>query len=144
VLFHIVTLDPDPARAPGKDFDTLLEELRRFDEALAGRPMIVGVSKIDLPDVRAALPNLRRQLKRRGHTVLPFSAATGEGVREVLEAMETILRENPIAPTPRAAPLPPRGRPQGDGDTSDGDTTDDGDASYGEYVRDPHDGLDEA
>ncbi len=143
VLFHIVTLDADPARAPGKDFDTLLEELRRFDEALAGRPMIVGVSKIDLPDVRAALPNIRRQLKRRGHTVLPFSAATGEGVRAVLEAMETILRENPVAPTPRAAPLPPRGRPRGDGDTRDDDTTDDDGEPYGEYVRDPHDGLDE-
>jgi GTP-binding protein len=140
VLLHMVTLDPDPARAPGKDFDTLLEELRRFDEALAGRPMIVGVSKIDLPDVRAALPNIRRQLKRRGHTVLPFSAATGEGVREVLEAMETTLRENPIAPTPRAAPLPPRGRAR---DAEEETGEDDDGETYGEYVRDPHDGLDE-
>ena len=159
VLFHIITLDPEPTRAPGKDFDTLMEELRKFDEALAGRPMIVGVSKIDLPDVVAALPNIKRQMKRRGHTVLPFSAATGEGVREVLEAMETKLRENPIAPLPRAKPLAPRPRGGGRGragavavavggaDAGGGADAEGGDdAPYGIYVRDgaePRDGLDD-
>lgn len=142
VLFHIVTLDPEPTRSPGKDFDTLMEELRKFDEALASRPMIVGVSKLDLPEVRAALPSIKRQLKRRGHTVMPFCAATGEGVREVLEAMETILREHPIAPAPRAKPLPPRGR----GRAAVEAAAVEDDESYGVYVgpgHEPHDGLDD-
>jgi GTP-binding protein len=142
VLFHILTLDPEPKRSPGKDFDTLMEELRKFDENLASRPMIVGVSKLDLPDVRAALPNLKRQLKRRGHTVMPFSAATGEGVREVLEAMETILRENPIAPLPRAKPLPPRHR----GRAALEPSIESDDEPYGIYVKpgqEPRDGLDD-
>jgi len=153
VLFHIITLDPEPTRAPGKDFDTLMEELRKFDEALAGRPMIIGVSKMDLPDVQAALPNLKRQMKRRGHTVMPFSAATGEGVRDVLEAMETMLRENPIAPTPRAHPLPPRPRGRGRGSAravaeavTDASAESGAQEPYGIYVRDgaePHDGLDD-
>ncbi len=143
VLFHIVTLDPEPKRSPGKDFDTLMEELRKFDEALAGRPMIVGVSKMDLPDVQAALPNLKRQMKRRGHTVMPFSAATGEGVREVLEAMETILRENPIAPAPRNKPLPPRNRTRA---AAEEETPADEEEPYGIYVKPgqvPNDGLDD-
>jgi GTP-binding protein len=110
VLLHIVTLDPAPGRAPGRDFDVLCEELRKFAPELAERPMIVGVSKLDLPEVRAAVPNIRRQMRRRGHSVLAFSAATGEGVREVLEALWAALCEHPVRPAPRAAPLPLRPR----------------------------------
>ncbi len=71
--------------------------------------------------------------------MLPFSAATGEGVREVLEAMETALRENPVAPAPRAEPLPPRGRAR----VAAADAASDDAEPWGEYVREPHDGLDD-
>jgi GTP-binding protein len=105
VLLHIVTLDPDPEREPARDFDVLLDELRRFDPVLAERPMVVAVSKLDLPDVRDAVPEIRDALRERGHEVLAFSAATGEGVEEVLDALERILSENPDRPAPRTEPL---------------------------------------
>jgi GTP-binding protein len=128
VLLHIVTLDPAPGRAPGRDFDVLCEELRKFAPELADRPMIVGVSKLDLPEVREALPNVRRQLRRRGHAVLAFSAATGEGVREVLEALWDALQRHPARPAPRAAPLPAvrrRDDADADGDHGLGNAGDD-------------------
>lgn len=113
VLLHILTLDPDPDREPAADFDVLMSELRRFDPELAERPMIVAMSKIDLPDVRDALPDLRTALAERGHTLLAFSAATGEGVEEVLDALERTLAEHPERPAPRAEPL---GGDEGDDD----------------------------
>src|SRR5690606_2144945 len=82
VLLHLITLDPDPEREPARDFEVLMGELRRFDAELAERPMLVAVSKLDLPDVREALPAIREALPDR--EVLAFSAATGEGVEEVL------------------------------------------------------------
>jgi GTP-binding protein len=117
VLVHIVTLDPDPDRAPLDDYDVLLRELSRFDPELAKRPMLVAVSKLDLPEVRAKLPSIKRGMKRRGVSdVHAFSAATREGVEALLLAIERVLREHPIAPAPRAEPLASRARASDDDD----------------------------
>jgi GTPase len=139
VLLHIVTLDPDPARKPLKDYDVLCRELERFDPELARRPMIVGVSKIDLPDVKKRIPAIRRGMKARGvEQVLPFSAATGEGIDALLHAMVRALDENPIAPAPRPVPLARRGaRPAGAEaeDESAGEGPDEGGEMDVEYVE---------
>ena len=105
VLLHLVTLDPTPGREPFADYDILLAELERFDHALSERPSIVTMSKLDLPDVREAFGPFRDALKTRGIEALAFSAATGEGVPQVLDAIERLLGENPVTPTPRATPL---------------------------------------
>jgi GTP-binding protein len=100
-LLHIITLDGDPAREPVKDFDTLMGELERFDPELRQRPMIVGISKIDLPEVREAMAEIQSQLEAKGLEVFPFSAATQEGVEAVLVRLERLLAEHPL---PGAAP----------------------------------------
>jgi GTP-binding protein len=128
VLVHIVTLDPDPDRAPLADYDVLMKELERFDPELAKRPMIVAVSKLDLPDVRARVATIKRGMKKRGVSVVqPFSAATGEGVHELLLAIERVLLAHPNKPAPRQVPLT-RGR------TSDGGDGDEGELEV-EYVE---------
>jgi GTP-binding protein len=110
VLLHIVTLDADPDRAPLADFDVLMRELARFDPELAKRPMMVGISKLDLPDVRKRVPVIKRGMAKRGvDTVVPFSAATGEGIDALLHALGALLEQHPQKPAPRAEPLA-RGR----------------------------------
>jgi len=106
VLLHLLTVDPDPDRDPVSDFETLLGELERFDEALSQRPMVVAISKVDLPEVQAALPSIRESLGELGHHVLVFSSATREGLQEVLLALERTLLDHPLPAKPRAAPLP--------------------------------------
>jgi len=106
VLLHLVTVDPDPEREPVHDFDTLVGELERFNPDLASRPMLVAMSRIDLPEARDALPGFREELETRGHRVHAFSSATHEGVDEVLHALEEMLRDNPLPPAPRGHPLP--------------------------------------
>jgi GTP-binding protein len=111
VLLHVLTLDPDPDRAPLSDYDVILRELERFDPELAKRPMLVAVSKLDLPDVKKRLPIIRRGLKKRGvEQVLAFSAATGEGVEPLMLALEQLLSEHTDRPAPRAEPLARRRR----------------------------------
>ena len=99
-LLHIVTLDPDPEREPVRDFEVLMNELARFDEELAERPMIVGFSKIDLPEARAEVARVTEELAARGLEVLPFCAATGEGVDAVLTRLEQLLRDHPLGGKP--------------------------------------------
>ena len=125
VLVHLVSLDPSPGREPVHDYDALVQELERFDHALARRPAIVAMSKMDLPDVCEAFEPFRDAMRARGVEVLPLSAATREGVPDLLDAIERLLARHPIATPPRRAPLPSaKDRPHGD---DPGDRGDDGD-----------------
>ncbi|MGB5681656.1 MAG: GTPase ObgE [Polyangiales bacterium] len=93
VLLHMLSVDPDPGREPIADFERLMVELERFDPELPSRPMIVAVSKCDLPEARAAYEEVKKALEPRGLRVFPISSATGEGVTPLLEALEAILRQ---------------------------------------------------
>ncbi len=97
VLLHMLTYDPDPEREPLKDFDVLMRELALFDPALAKRPLIVGISKLDLPEVRALLPELCAALEARGFEVFPFCSATHEGIDPLLLRLEGLLAEHPTS-----------------------------------------------
>jgi GTP-binding protein len=106
VLLFLVSLDPSPGRSLTHDLATLRRELERFDPALAARPSLVAVSKLDLPEVAEALPAFRSQLLSEGVDLLAFSAATQEGVETLLDCVEALLAAH-LAPTkPREEPLP--------------------------------------
>jgi GTP-binding protein len=106
VLVHLVTVDPSPGREPLRDHDVLVGELQRFDPVLAERPSIVAVSKLDLPEVRAALVPFREAMAARGRDVIAFSAATREGLTDLLDAIEGLLARHPVPARPRRVPLP--------------------------------------
>ncbi|MBX3247906.1 MAG: GTPase ObgE [Myxococcales bacterium] len=128
VLLMLVSIDPDPERDPVSDYRTLRSELLRFSPTLAERPAVVAVSKLDLPEVREALPEIRAGLAELGvPEVHAFSAATREGVDDLLRALEAELGRMPRANLP--APITPfraEERPHGDAVGFAGDSTDEG------------------
>ena len=88
LLVHL--LDPAaeaPDRSPLKDYETMNRELALYDAELAARPQIVVLNKIDLPDVRRAAKRIAGTFARRNVEVHAISAATGEGVGPLLEAI---------------------------------------------------------
>jgi GTP-binding protein len=91
ILIHILeaSVFTGPDRDPAKDFETINGELAKYAPELAEKPQIVVVNKCDLTETQDALEDLRAAFEARGHTLLAMSAATGEGVREVLEATWT-------------------------------------------------------
>ena len=91
LLLHVIAVDPDPERAPLRDFHVLNEELARFDSELAARPMLVVLAKADLPETREGEAELREALAAEGHELMVMSSATHEGVEEVLAAIERKL-----------------------------------------------------
>jgi GTP-binding protein len=93
-LLHLLTIDLAGAagREPVADFDAINAELAKFDPELAQRPQLVAMSKADLPEVREAWPTVRKKLAKRGIDVKLVSAATGEGVRELLQALYALVR----------------------------------------------------
>ncbi len=91
-LLHLITLDPGEGRDPMKDWEALNGELAKFDPELAKRPQIVAMSKADLPEVREAYAKLKPRFKRKKIDLHLVSAATGEGVRDLLVALHGLVR----------------------------------------------------
>ena len=93
-------------RAPLHDLDVLNRELGRFSPKLAYKPQIVAANKVDLPEARARLVRFSAALRRRGVHVFPISAATGEGVSRLLDAVATVVFGGapPALPKPRSRP----------------------------------------
>jgi GTP-binding protein len=80
-------------RDPKKDFDAINAELALYSPELAKKPQIVAVNKIDVTEARDAAKKLKTALaKRKGKpAVLAISAATGEGIDELLDAVAKVL-----------------------------------------------------
>ena len=92
-LLHLVTPDLAEGRDPLADFDALNAELAEFDPALAKRPQVVAMSKADLPDARATWTKQKKRFARRGIELKLVSAATGEGVRELIFELYALVRK---------------------------------------------------
>jgi len=74
-------------RTPLRDYETMNKELALYDPALAARPQLVVLNKIDLPEVRKRTKQIAGVFGRRGIKVAAISAATGEGTAELLESI---------------------------------------------------------
>ncbi len=105
VLIHLV----DPQGFMGKDslesIRTIEAELASFGRGLKDKPTLLVVNKLDLPEAAAALKKIRARFRRR--KVFGISAATGEGVSELLDAVIATLAKAPEPPT--FEPPPPAG-----------------------------------
>jgi GTP-binding protein len=90
VLVHLVEPDPMDQTDPLQNYKQIREELRLYDEQLAERPEILFVSKSELPDAEALAELLREET---GKPVGLLSAATGQGLTELIRQLTAILKE---------------------------------------------------
>lgn len=93
VLVHVIDMS-ETGRDPVHDFDVIARELALFagrgDEtavALADKPQLAAANKVDAMPDPAALDRLRKHLAGLGVPLFPISAATGDGIAPLLEAM---------------------------------------------------------
>ena len=91
-LIHLVD---GSSEGPVADFKKVEAELVAYEPSLKDRPRIIAVNKIDLPQVRARIPQLEREFKLLGASVHFISAATGEGVRELMNKAWELVSKAP-------------------------------------------------
>ncbi|QAZ65790.1 Obg family GTPase CgtA [Solidesulfovibrio carbinolicus] len=97
VLLHVVSAEDASAEGVFEAFGVVDEELRKFDPALAERPQIRVVNKIDLLTPEE-LAERQAAAKAAGEKLFFMSALTGEGVEAVVEALwEAAAPETPEA-----------------------------------------------
>jgi len=88
ILIHLID---GSSASPVEDMIQVNAELSLYDSALAQKPQLMVVNKIDLPQVQAQLTEIKDAFGAVGASPLFISAATGEGVSELMtEVMETV------------------------------------------------------
>ncbi len=94
VLIHLVD---GSSASPIEDMVRVNAELGLFDSALARKQQLLAINKIDLPDVRARVAELKKAFGGIGINPLFLSAITGEGVpaliKEALEVLERVTAQ---------------------------------------------------
>ena len=99
-LVHVLdcgTLETD--RDPVSDLEIIEAELALYG-GLEDRVRIVALNKIDLPDGKAMADMVAQSLRDKGYEVYPVSAASREGLQELLYAMARLVqRERAAAAT---------------------------------------------
>ena len=93
VLVHLVDVSSGSGREPVDDFEIITRELQLFPgrdvsgERLAEKPVIVAANKIDALDEPERLERLRQHLQDRGIPLYAVSAAAGDGLTPLIEAV---------------------------------------------------------
>jgi GTP-binding protein len=91
VLIHLLDASRIKENDPLTDWNTVNRELALFDPELLQKPQIVVANKIDIPEARANEQLLGKKLPRQYQPVHAISAATGEGVRVLVQKVGVLL-----------------------------------------------------
>ena len=98
MLLHVVDISGCEGRDPVEDYEAIRHELEAYASELAARPQIIAANKMDiLPDAEKNLARLREHVGAAA--VYPISAATRQGVQELMRAVVQLLKSLP-APAP--------------------------------------------
>jgi GTPase len=87
LLVHVLDLKPLDGSDPEQNYETVESELREHGHGLAGLPRLLALSKADLVPPDEAQAAVERWGERLGIEVFATSAATGEGLRELADAI---------------------------------------------------------
>ncbi len=96
ILIHLVD---GSSGTPLSDLRKVGEELVAYEAALKDKPRIIAVNKVDLPEVRDRLPRLRREFKGLGVPLYFISAASGEGVEELMKKTLELVSQADSVPS---------------------------------------------
>jgi len=82
-------------RDPVEDYELIQNELEAYSPELAKKPTFIVINKMDLSETRSLLEYVEPQLEGTAEHIFRVSAATGEGIPELLAAVSQRLAEIP-------------------------------------------------
>ncbi|MBS6546686.1 MAG: GTPase ObgE [Butyricicoccus pullicaecorum] len=96
LLLHLVDVSGSEGRDPVEDVETINAELAGYSEFLAARPQIIVANKTDLlGEDRSAVERLKAYADEKGFAFLELSAATNQGVHDLIMKTWEALQELP-------------------------------------------------
>ena len=104
LLIHVLDVSAGSAAKLWADYQQVRAELRQYSQELARRPHLVALNKMDAVQDQAAVMALRQRLMRARRRTFLLSAATNDGVKELMLAAAAALHR--VGAQPAAAPIP--------------------------------------
>ena len=92
VLVHMVDVSAEN-RDPVDDYKAIVRELALFNKDLLERKQLIVASKTDVISDPRKLSRLKAMCTRRKLPFLGISAVTGRGIKELVGALDTMLRD---------------------------------------------------
>ena len=100
-LIHVIDASAGDQQKLWNDYQQVRAELKKYSVSLARRPQLIAVNKMDAVSEPSEVLAFRQRLVKLRRRSFPISAATGEGVQDLLWATWRMLeRRKREAPEP--------------------------------------------
>ncbi|MBQ1868198.1 MULTISPECIES: GTPase ObgE [Selenomonas] len=84
LILHIVDASGLEGRDPVEDYYKINAELKKYSEKIARRTQILVANKMDIPEAAENIPRLKKLAEEEGLKFFEISAATRQGVAELI------------------------------------------------------------
>lgn len=100
VIIHMVDAASTEGRDPIADIYAINKELENYNVEIASRPQIIAANKIDAiyADLEDPIQKIRDEFEPKGIKVFAISAVSGQGLKEILYAVNDMLKTLDDAP----------------------------------------------
>ena len=98
LIVHVIDVSGSEGRDPLLDFETINAELAAYSPLLAERPQIVVANKLDIVQDEVQIETFeafRAEMERRGLPFLALSAATHQGIGDLISLIAEKLQDLP-------------------------------------------------
>ena len=95
LLLHFLDVSGSEGRNPVDDFKTINSELKKYSEKLSTRKQVIVANKIDIMQDDTLYKEVEKLAQENGLELFKISAATGEGVKELMIRISELLKELP-------------------------------------------------
>ncbi len=93
VIAHVIDMASTEGRDPVSDYDIIRKELGSYNPSLLERPEIIIANKMDIEGSKENLEKFKKTVKKE---IFAVSAATGEGLQEVVDHLADLLKDIPV------------------------------------------------
>ena len=91
IIIHVVDASGIEGRDPVEDYYKINQELARYSAKIARRKQILAANKMDLPGAAENLERLKALAAKENIEIIPVSAATREGLKELVNRVAVAL-----------------------------------------------------
>jgi GTP-binding protein len=90
ILAHILDIMPVDGSDPAENYYSIRSEMEKYSKALTQKKEVIVANKIDLDPDGETVKMLGKKLKKK---IVPISAVTGEGIKELSEILWQMVKE---------------------------------------------------
>ena len=95
LLLHVIDVASTEGRDPVEDFYVINKELEKYSKKLASKKQIIVANKIDAMQDEEQFKKLEKIAKEKNIPIYKISAATGEGIKELMTEVSKVLKTLP-------------------------------------------------